>query len=126
MHEWEEKSARLPSDENMKALQNHMIDIFFDLAVARILQVDREIDVELFRAAIGGKASCNTKFRGKITPYRKSEAVEGEVAGKDESGYPYKRWKLIEPELAREILKRRRIRPLKSGAIEVIQKLDRR
>lgn len=126
MHEWEEKSARLPSDENMKALQSHMIDVFFDLAVARILQVDRQIDIKLLRTATAGTRLCNSKLTGKIAPYRKSEAVSGEVTGKDELGYSFKRWKLTNPEHAREILKRQRILPLRSGAIEVIQKLDRR
>jgi len=101
-----------------------MVDVFFDLAVARILQLDRQIDIELFRTAMAGTASCNTKAAGKITPYRKSAAVSGEIVGKDARGFPYKRWKLIKPEFAREILKRHKIRPFKLGAIEIIQKLD--
>ena len=90
---------------------------FFDLAVARHLQLYRAMDVKSVRQFIGGKQSCNAKLGGRFGAYADHGAVSGDVGGKDERGFPYKRWRLVNPENARKILAERHIKPWKADTI---------
>jgi hypothetical protein len=91
---------------------------FFALAVGRALQFNRVVDVVSVRAFIRGNENCNPVFGGRFSVYKKHGAVEGEDSGrKDKRGFPYKRWRLVDADMAKKVLKMQNIKPMNSNAM---------
>lgn len=90
----------------------------FQMAPVRLLQFVREVDVITARQFIGGNSQCNTKLGAVFRWLQEEGAVTGQDSGKkDERGWPYKRWRLSDPEKAKTALKRRFIRPMRASAM---------
>jgi hypothetical protein len=91
---------------------------FFDLAVARGLQSMRAVDVKSMRSFLGADRRCYAKLGGRFSKYKTDGAVVGEVAGRDERGFEYKRWHVINPEAAKQTLAYHKIKPLRPEAYQ--------
>lgn len=94
-----------------------VIDRFFDLAVARLLQSGRCADVVLARSFTGANDACRSKFGSRFAKLKKLGVVDGKVQGKDINGYDYKRWTLIDSGKAKAALELWHIRPMRPDAI---------
>jgi len=82
----------------------HPIWLFFELAVARHLQLVHYLDVMSVREFVGGSPRCNAKLGGRFSAYGNAGAVTGEPFGKDERGYTYKRWTLADKSAASSVI----------------------
>lgn len=72
-------------------------------------------------AFIKGTETARRSVAGKISIYKQAGAIDGEVKGKDESGYPYKLWKIINPDKIKPILKKKHISPLHQDTLEILR-----
>jgi hypothetical protein len=91
---------------------------FFALAVGRALQFHRVVDIVSVRKFIGGNENCNPILGGRFSIYKTDGAVVGEDSGrKDKRGFPYKSWRLVDAEKAKDVLKRQHIKPLHATAM---------
>lgn len=75
-------------------------------------------DVFMVRKFIGGNESCNHRIAAFFTRLKKSGVIDGKVAGKDYKGYDFKRWTLVDPVKAKQLLSERHIRPMRADAIK--------
>lgn len=89
--------------------------------IFRTLQLDRHININSLKIAVMGTDSLIRKFAGVIGAINKTGFITGEHAGHDKNGRPYKDWKIADVEQARDLLKKRKIRPLPPEAIENIK-----
>lgn len=94
---------------------------FLDLAICRFLQINRQVDIVSFMAFIKGTEKARRSIAGKISIYKQADVIDGEVKGKDESGYPYKLWKIINPDKIKPILKKKHISPLQQDTLEILR-----
>lgn len=99
-------------DDHSHPAQRMVVERFFDLAVARILQLDRQINADSM-AKIGGNPSKAHEITDRMTNYQTNGAVTFDPESKV--------WSLSNPNIAIELLKRRNIRPLKLGEIALIR-----
>lgn len=100
------------------SLGSVIYDRFFSLAVARSMQLNRSVDIMSVREFIGANKSINHILAGRFTAYKKAGATSGEESGKkDEAGYPYKRWRLVDSGKAKTVLDDQRIRPMRASAM---------
>lgn len=95
-----------------------VMERFWFLAAARQLQANRQADIMSVRSFVGGNSACNAVLGGAFSSLKNGGAVVGEDSGgRDEKGFPYKRWKLADPDKAKDALKARHIRPMRSAAM---------
>ena len=92
---------------------------FWSLAIARSLQVDRHVDVMSVREFIGGNEKCNHKLAAKFKYLAEGGAVEGVDSGrKDENGFSYKRWNLVDAGKAKDVLRKWHVKPIRPNVID--------
>lgn len=91
---------------------------FFWLATMRVLQRDWAADVRSVRAEIYGGPACNGQLGPVFTALRNAGAVEGEDGGRDERGFTYKRWKVINAASAQRVVNEQHIKPMTREVME--------
>ncbi len=99
--------------------KSFVMDRIVELAIARELQINREVDIVEFRNRLKIGENADKRFVGTIAKYRHAEAVEGETVGKDK-GYPYKRWRISDTDKAIKLAKQNHwplMRPVGKTAI---------
>lgn len=94
---------------------------FRNLAIFRTLQIERHVNINVIKSAVSGTDKLIQSFAGVIGAINKTGFVVGEQDGYDKHGRPYKDWKVADVGQARDLLKRRKIRPLPPEAIEKIK-----
>lgn len=94
---------------------------FRNLAIFRTLQIERHVNINVIKSAVSGTDKLIQSFAGVIGAINKTGFITGEPAGYDKNGRPYKDWKVADVGQAKDLLKRRKIRPLPPEAIENIK-----
>jgi hypothetical protein len=98
-----------------------LLDRFKQLAFYRILQVVRQMDIDILKESVSPTDQL-TQSTGGIMGYLNAQgAISGEVKGKDKRGYAYKTWKLIDANPVQERLKKLRIKPIPPSGLEAIR-----
>lgn len=102
-------------------LKDVVLDRFRRQCLFRVLQADRQINVQTLLESMNGTDKLRMSFAGMIGTYNNKFLSGEEGAGRDRHGRPYKNWILTDPAGARQRLESYKIRPMPPEGLAVIQ-----